>query len=277
MNEELIEIKDLIYRSKDLKDLQNQLTEKGHTFSTTQNLIKFLKESWIKSNETRIKQIMEEPLSDIEQLPYTEIERNGITYKIHGRIHSHPLTGTKLGYRTKAFYKEKIKKQRKLPEEDYILEYGFSKELGLGEPENNNYYIKALKRLTEEQYQKLRDKASKYEELNLDESDFKSGRERLETSDDIERQFGRYNYLTLKDPRYLLKSREVNTLSNLPEPLNIELSKLSNNITDLLCTYLSEEMANFMIEYAESNRLKILHANVGLSHETEIACFLKNR
>jgi len=258
-------IKQLIEKSEHLNDLERLLAENGIEFESKKKLKKFLYESWIKSNEDLISELQISPLENLEDLPYTEVQRNGIVYRVHGIIHGQAPFGDKLKKGVKEFISDKVKMCENPPHEDYVLERGFANALGLNKSKEMDYFERVYRRMgMKKMIGKFLKMIFKIPIISIRKYFYKI----------FGSQTIRMIYKSLDDIRYLPKVRKVYRLTEqLPMPLDSELRLATG---EELFVYFSEEMARFMLNYSRRNNLRILHGIVGLGHESSVSYYLRN-
>jgi len=263
MKQHAFDIKQLIKKSSHLVDLEELLVENGFEFESKKKLKQFLYAAWAKSNEDLILELQRKPLEKLDDISYTKIRRDGIVYKVHGIIHGQAPYGAKLKKEPRNFISDIVKSYENRPKEDYVLEVGFAEIFGLDESKEMDYIQEVVNRIGTKKttiwflktvltipfwrFMGIIAKFSGFPELqNI--------------------------YKSLDDIKYLTKARELNQLTKLPEPLNLELRLATG---DENFVYSSEEMARYMLNYSKTNKLKILHGIVGLYHEPQVSYYLK--
>lgn len=263
------DIKKALSESSNLKCLEEYLLGEGIEIKSPKKLKKFLYIKWRKSNKKQIDEIKSSPLEEIKDLPYTEVRRGNTTYKIHGIAHSIPPHAN-LSQCYKDFVSSRIKSYSSHFKEDYVTELGFAEIFDLDKSHEMNYLNNIINKRGEVYAAKLlkdiRLKMFKYIFL------MPIAKIYFKKEDFLLREL----YMTLQDPRYLKKTREIFPLVFLPEPFESKINMKRGKIGDEFNVLCSDGMAECMIKYANKKKLKTLHAVVGLYHERRIAYTIKN-
>jgi hypothetical protein len=257
-----IDIKKLLEKSSNLNDLEIHLAEEGYTFKSSNKLKKFLYEVWGVKNWNLIIEVIKKPVIEIEDLPYSEVTRDGIIYRVHGLAHSQ-IPFISISPKVKEFVSNKVRNYKNRPEEDYLLELGFAKNFDLDESQEMNVFNEVKNRVGEsEVWRSILEDLSSCMKKRIRKSKYKLANKIVQN----------YNKILI-DPNYIPRGREIySLLRKLPETFNLELKLRIGNKFDV---YISEEMSKFMLHYAHSKNLRILHGIVGLEHESEICYYLK--
>jgi hypothetical protein len=265
MKAENIDIKELLEKFSNLDDLERHLVEEGHEFKSPKELSEFLNELWFLANFNAAMKTLKEPIVDIKDLPYTEVVRNGIVFRIHGILHGD--VDKPIGLRVKEFVSTRINGYKKLPEEDYLVEGGFSELFDVDKSREMDCVKKVCNRLdVKEQRVELQ---SIFTTIH-----YQLEKRYIKKTDNVfaDRIIDIFEKMYF-DPNYLPKGRKISSLlTKLPEPFNLQL-KLRTGVK--FSVYFSEEMTRFMLNYVQQNKkLKLLHAVVGYEHESEICYYL---
>lgn len=221
-----------------------------------------------------------EPPQTLETLPGTKVKHGNIEYVIHGICHDGYKPEDKLSQQVRRFYSENILEFNK-PEigEDYICEEGLSKSLGLNVNKEINdvtYYddlsvtmvstVPLLSLIWDMiqlwYYNKTKVRAEYSEHIKVI-------RNRVE---DIFIKAGR---MSLKDTRYLTKTREI--YNALTSDFSFLLGFYKGDVIWSAYTNTKREMymAQFSKDYSMIRGLRKLHLIVGLTHELGVSKFLR--
>jgi hypothetical protein len=265
MHKSKIDIKEIVSQSKHLSDLEKLLADKGIKFKSKRKLSKFLHNEWLNAHKEELEKIDKEPLDKLgpDDVPFTELKKEGVVYKLHGLAHGQPPFA-KLSADTKNRVCSYFKKHRN-SKEDVLFENNFSYAFEVDVPEMGE--SASWNRLTRSE--KLKYVLFSYGIIPL----MPLAIHIIKTSEDYRYKFMQYVTKSMQDFRYIKKARKAYSLFELPEPLSLEL-KLQNNISDKYSAFRSEEMALSLISFAKGTGIETMHACVGLGHEHEIAYYI---
>lgn len=259
-----VDIKDILNKSSCLYDLDSLLEKEGVNLESFiidngKDLAKFVYKEWTMQNTDLIKELDKQQAEELGDLPYSEVNvsypylKRNVIYRVHGILHGQRYL-LRLSNEAGDFISNKVKTYKNLPDEDYLIEEHFSKILDLDKSKEMYIFGKELN---------FGFKLIMFVKSLLEEAKMKCSRNIITKNE----------YKTLKDIRYLPKIRQIYKLSKeIPnETVNAQLL-----MSDDFFHWSSKIMAEQMIKCAKENNLKMLHAVVGLGHESLICYYLKN-
>lgn len=263
-----MDVGELLNKAKNLSELELLLKKEGICFNKSDKLRNYLDNLWIEKIQKKLDVIIETPLIKIKKLPYSEITRDNVIYKIHGIPHGNSLNLPSSKFVN--FICKEVQTYKQI-EEHYLLEYGFSKIFNLEKSHEINYYPKLEKRLSE----------FKFTSFILNycfefiASFFLNKKLKKEKTE-------HYYYdniiplviQALENPNLISKAREYYLTISLPEPFDLELN--SHHNTGAVAVKISKIMTEELKLYAKTNNVNVLHYICGLAHESQISYFLEN-
>lgn len=246
-----------------LREAARNLVLSGLEFKSVKELGRFLRNQNRFSSRPKIKRILAEPVEEIGSLPYTEAERDGTFYRLHGILHGQNSPGFRLSQKNRDFMEREIERYRNPPHEDVKTEIG-SSSMGICDKDLEMGYSEKLgKRIKSDDGAK--GGVASYAALFSRGLPFIVAFYKFWPGDEVE-----LIRAALKDPKYLPILREAIQASELPQPLNYELRKSMAGRSRFDVMH-SEEMARYLVGYAGQRGIGTMHAVVGLGHETDVA------
>lgn len=224
-------------------------------------LTRYLTREWRRYNEDAIASLRATDLVDLTELPFSEIERDGVVYRVHGIAHDQP----RFGVRMRPEVREAIVRfitAFEGPNEGYVLEAGFGKSLGLPRDREVRSGTNPLDALTPWEAVRFFVRIlATIALLPLVPFLF-----RVSGGPGIRELWG-----SLRDLRRLPRGRKLYQLTELPEPLATELEAGPGA---RVRWRMSELMAKAMSERAQREGWTIVHCVCGFAHEAQIALAL---
>lgn len=283
MNLELI-----LNRSKSIIDLEDNLRDYGHKFKDCKEYVKFLDEEWNKILKPKEKEIISDALNaEKEGLPNLTTEKEGVTYNIHGIVHGWPLLLAP-GWHPRKKLKRVIEEEAQY----YLFEENF----------HNAFKLNVFNELHDVTCTKKKIKSCKdILEIGLSVTSgmlglfvlppiFLKGYIRAKSikNPTLKNGFFYFAQKSLSEPSFQNKFLKFKTLSEMPQPFELEKGYLKEKNRTLLnlimgCSRVatSSERSlwtarklNFMVK---AYNLKNVHYLCGMGHATPIIYFLHHQ
>jgi hypothetical protein len=216
------------------------------------------KKAFRASNARAIDAAVEEPLHDVDEMPFSAVVHQGVEYRIHGVAHGQ-RRHSRLSPRMKTWMRAQIEAMCHPPEEDFVTERRFARLLALDEEHELDYMRALLDRLSVKKVLVLFVIAlSSPLWIWMLPVALRLSRDPLSRS----------LRGALRDERCLPRLRKVYELSELPPARRVELAPKNFHWLH------SEVMAEAAVAYAENHGSKVLHIVCGLAHESDLVYLL---
>jgi len=263
----LLEVRKLIIKSKNLKELESNLKKEGLSFKSRNELRKFVVDSWRESYEKYLeRKILNKPIpKKLDGLPYKLVQLNGTKFYIHGVVHGESKS-FECSSRVKKFVRKCANSYINPPHEDYLCEYNFSLAAAFSlDPKRE---VEDIIKITTNT-----GLAKAWVVYILQFVFFLLLRPIIELLKFY--PFLKFSLKSLQDERYLPIFQEIqNKGFLLPEPLGMQLAPY-RRISDKLVVRRSRKMAKTLYKHAKKNKLKRLHGIMGQGHVRQVVYFLE--
>jgi len=245
------EVAALVARGSSADEIRQRV---GRRFLTRRGFRHFLERSVRAANKDRVAQELAKPLEDIDELPYTEVRRDGITYRVHGVVHDQP----RFGLRMSAATRDRVRAFVEAMQDGYVLEGGFSKSFGLPKERELRMGSAVFGGMGPGRVFRLIGR------LLVTAPVWPFARFLVRFESDVGM---RELFMVLDDLRRLPRARLVYRLTNLPDPLAEEVGSPT---LEGMRKAMSVAIAEGMRVAAERNGWNTVHAVVGFLHEDQI-------
>jgi hypothetical protein len=230
----------------------------GRRFRTRRGLRKHLERLWRVAHANALSVALARPLADLVELPYTQVERGGVVYRIHGVVHDQPGFGLRLRPDVRDQVRTFAEKFQG-PHVGCVLERGFAKSFGLPEADEVRLGGAVFERVGVRRSLRVVIRGLATAPI----WPFARLLFRL-TRNPAAREMGK----CLDDLRHLLRLREVFGLVELPDPI---AGDFESEAKAMLRGVMSDVMTEAMIERAAAHDWTTVHAVCGFLHEQQMA------
>lgn len=279
-------LEQLMEKSDSIIDLEEKIKNYGYKFKNSIDYLYFLKEEWKKITWKRIKKILNSPVKEVNDLPTLTIEKDNISYHIHGIVHGSSwliYPGWHPRKKIRKFISEKAESYHKPSQkEDYFYEQNFRDLFDLLRSQE----IKDITNTTKHHPSKIPGGIFLMSPISLicifmtqtmGITDYLSSKCFKKTNLAIKQK-------SLSDKNYQLKYAELRMAKEMPQPFDLERYHFYEKKAYLQIgkkTYATPSerslyTAKKLISLAHSKQLKKVHYIGGLGHLTQISYFLKN-
>lgn len=217
-----------------------------------------LKRAWQKRHAAEIEAAKTLPLTNLEEIPFSSVVRDGIEFRIHGLLHGQRRL-FRLAPHVKEWMRSHIAKMDAPPDEAFVTERGFARLLGFDKGYELDYTAAFVRSMGVGKALGL---------IAIALTSVVLAPVLLVVMRFSREPETREMRAALRDERHLPRVRLLHTLTNLPPETDFDVRPRSIRVQH------SVVMMDALVVRARSSGAKVMHVICGLAHEQDLVYLL---